>query len=102
MSAGGRKNDPIWNEFRKKANENRTGWRAICNKGNFEMQGVLERMRNHLDACPSREIIIDCDSNSGAESVNLTDSPKTVGKKPGLSKVSCNLDAFIVKTSKKR
>lgn len=65
------------------------------------MQGVLERMRNHLDACPSREIIIDCDSNSGAESVNLTDSPKTAGKKTGSSKVSCNLDAFVVKTSKR-
>lgn len=61
----GRKLDPLWNNFVKVANDNKTGYRAICKNCNKEMQGVIQRMKKHEDICSK--------NSPDVETINLDD-----------------------------
>ncbi|CAK9299166.1 unnamed protein product [Gordionus sp. m RMFG-2023] len=48
----GRKKDPIWRYYDEiKHIRDKTGTRAICKKCKHEMQGLVERLKNHKQKC---------------------------------------------------
>lgn len=47
----GRKSDNVWNSFKKITVPGKTGCRAVCKVCEKEMQGLVERMKKHLDDC---------------------------------------------------
>lgn len=49
MSAAGRKKDPIWISFERISKGK--GYRAKCKSCKKEIQGVLDRMKKHLEVC---------------------------------------------------
>jgi hypothetical protein len=50
-SMSGRRSDAVWNNFKKVTVDGKSGCRAVCNKCNKEMQGLVERMKKHLLEC---------------------------------------------------
>jgi len=74
MASTGRRKDPVWNYFLEiKPNGTTKGTRAKCIKCNFEMSGLVDRMKTHLNksnvASISNDVQIDeelgCFDNNG-------------------------------------
>lgn len=82
---GGRRNDPLWNKFKKIENKNKTGFRAVCLKCNYELQGVLDRIRRHLD---SRDVI--SLEPRADNSVNRIHEPQQCELNPASASTSCS------------
>lgn len=61
--SAGRKTVKLWDDFRRVPNSNRTGFRALCKHCQKEIQGVLDRMRNHLEICQQNVNILLSDSD---------------------------------------
>lgn len=102
MSAG-RKSNVLWEHFKRVPNANKTGWRAICNSCQVELQGVLDRMKKHFEQCRSRGDIQSLESDD--EDVSFV--PGTNGQSeqfagPSAPKKSKNssIENFVIKTSK--
>lgn len=47
----GRKKDPIWNHYIEKSDKAKTGVRAVCKNCNKELQGLVQRLKNHHIIC---------------------------------------------------
>ena len=49
----GRKQDPIWIHFDRFETPGISGWKAKCTLGQKEMQGVVNRLKQHYAICSS-------------------------------------------------
>lgn len=47
----GRRKDNIWNNYVEKVSKGKTGSRAICKICKKEMQGVVQRLKEHYSKC---------------------------------------------------
>lgn len=51
----GRKEDIIWKFFEKKTDPNKTGCRAVCKSCNKEIQGLVQRLKDHKKFCVNQQ-----------------------------------------------
>lgn len=74
MASTGRRKDPVWNYFIEiKSNGITKSTRAKCIKCNFEMSGLVERMKTHLSKCNLRERDVPnvCNSASTSNKIHI-------------------------------
>lgn len=71
----GRRKDAIWNYFiEKKSDKAKPGSRAICKNCKKEMQGLVQRLKDHHEKC-KKTLHLELDTEvagTSNEEVNLT------------------------------
>ncbi|CAG7785743.1 unnamed protein product, partial [Allacma fusca] len=93
----GRKRDIIWLKFQEVGTDNRKGKRAKCNDCGIEMEGLIKRMKKHLEKCEPEIEEVFALENLAAEPANSANSGNVHIYSP--IEDPCPLRKFITKTS---
>ena len=52
---GGRKPDPVWLHYERIVTPGKTGTKATCKYCRKQMQGIVDRMKSHINQCSSKD-----------------------------------------------
>lgn len=77
----GRKEDNIWKYFEKKTDPNKTGCRAVCKSCSKEIQGLVQRLKDHKKFCVNQQTsVLSADSVSDIGDDSMSSSTSSIIK----------------------
>ncbi|KAG7172414.1 putative BED zinc finger-containing protein 3, partial [Homarus americanus] len=84
IAASGRKKDPLWYYFDRIPKGK--GFRAKCKKCNQEIQGIVSRMKKHMEICQKQtSTLSEGDTDEAPDKPQPTTSSETLSPHPSTS-----------------